>query len=65
MSNGVSIPFFTGAMRLLAQTHGKKMGGPQLERMRAALQEAEEAFLELPDVPVKSKRKSKSKTNDA
>lgn len=53
----VSVPFFTGAIRLLTRQHGGKMWGENIEQFRAALALAEDAYLRLPDEPKKEKKR--------
>lgn len=45
---GVSIPFFCGAVKLLAKHYGEKLCGDDMEKFRAALAEAELRYKEMP-----------------
>ncbi len=59
MGNGVSIQFFTGAVKLLGRIYPEKQCGPALEEFRAALAAAEDAFRRLPDVPKSTKTRKR------
>jgi hypothetical protein len=54
---GVSIPFFCAAIRVLEREHGKKMVGENAEEFRAALARAEAIMKDWP--PAEKKRKAK------
>lgn len=54
---GVSVEFFCKALNALVRIHGNRGAGEPVERMRAALQEAESAYLECP--PIEKKRRTK------
>lgn len=57
-TQSVSIDFFAGACKLLAEQHGKKVCSGPLEELRAGLAQAEAAFKQLADVPDKESRKA-------
>ncbi len=55
---GVSVPFFCGAMKLLAKSHGNRMSGNLLDEIRHHLAMAEMFYENLPpEVKVKKARK--------
>ncbi len=59
--DGVSVPFFCGAIKILEKQHGRRMCATQIENFRAALAEAEAIYQTLPpDESKKSKPRKKS-----
>ena len=58
---GVSVEFFCGAIKLLTKRHGPKLAElSAIEDVRAALEQAEKAFIELP-ASVKHPRKKQTR----